>query len=469
MLRQRTRTLQAAVAVADAASTIAAFFVAYYAAGPLLERLPGMKVVLPVTRYLWVLGMSVPMWWVLFAAFRCYDFSPLARLGEGLGRMWRPLLVGTLAVGTATFFYKEPHFSRRVVAAFLFCNVLFILLGRTIALAAAAKSHKAAGGMRKVLFVGSGKAGGDFAETIRRSGWGLAVAGFIATEATPNASDSACLGTLDDLPQILDERSIDDVVISDPGGDLATVQHIINVCEEVGVCIHIPSRFFSASISRPHVETFRGIPMLTFSTAPYNPVALGVKRAADILFGLLLLLLFAVPMAIFAIIIKLTSPGRVIFKQRRCGLYGREFTMYKFRSMRADAEQRKAELTAANEMDGPAFKMRDDPRVTPFGRFLRRHSLDELPQLWNVLKGDMGLIGPRPPLPGELEQYERWQRRRLCMRPGLTCIWQVTDRNLATFEKWMEYDLHYIDNWSLWLDLKIALRTIPAMLRGTGM
>ena len=209
--------------------------------------------------------------------------------------------------------------------------------------------------------------------------------------------------------------------------------------------------------------------MLTFSTAPYNPVALGVKRAADILFGLLLLLLFAVPMAIFAIIIKLTSPGRVIFKQRRCGLYGREFTMYKFRSMRADAEQRKAELTAANEMDGPAFKMRDDPRVTPFGRFLRRHSLDELPQLWNVLKGDMGLIGPRPPLPGELEQYERWQRRRLCMRPGLTCIWQVTDRNLATFEKWMEYDLHYIDNWSLWLDLKIALRTIPAMLRGTGM
>ena len=142
--------------------------------------------------------------------------------------------------------------------------------------------------------------------------------------------------------------------------------------------------------------------------------------------------------------------------------------MCKFRSMVADAEQRRAELAAANEMGGPVFKMRHDPRVTPFGRFLRRYSLDELPQLWNVLKGDMSLIGPRPPLPAEVQKYERWQRRRLSMRPGLTCIWQVTDRNRATFEKWMEYDLDYIDHWSLWLDFKIALQTIPAVLKGTG-
>ena len=208
--------------------------------------------------------------------------------------------------------------------------------------------------------------------------------------------------------------------------------------------------------------------MLTFTTAPYNPIALGIKRAADLLGSIVLLILLAVPMLIFAVVVKLTSPGPVLFKQRRSGLYGREFTMYKFRSMVADAEQRRAELTAANEMGGPVFKMRHDPRVTPFGRFLRRYSLDELPQLWNVLKGDMSLIGPRPPLPAEVQKYERWQRRRLSMRPGLTCIWQVTDRNRATFEKWMEYDLDYIDHWSLWLDFKIALQTIPAVLKGTG-
>ena len=469
MLRQRTRTLQAAIALTDAVSTTAAFFVAYYAAGPLLQRLPGVRVVLPITRYLWVLAMSVPMWWVLFAAFRCYDLSPLERLRDSLRRLWPPLLVGILAVGAATFFYKEPHFSRRMVAAFALANVFFILLGRALALAVAARSHKATGGMRKVLFIGSGPAAEEFADTIRQSGWGLEVAGHLAVGDTKDEAGRNCLGTLNDLPRILDENSIDDAVISDPGGDLATVQHIISVCEEVGVCIHIPSRFFNATLSRPHLESFRGIPMLTFSTAPYNPIALAVKRTADVLFGLLLLVLFAVPMVVFAVIIKLTSPGPIVFKQRRGGLYGRRFTMHKFRSMRVDAEGLRDELAAANEMDGPAFKMRDDPRVTRFGRFLRRHSLDELPQLWNVLKGDMSLIGPRPPLTGELEKYERWQRRRLCMRPGLTCIWQVKDRNLAPFEKWMEYDLYYIDHWSLWLDLKIALLTIPAMLRGTGM
>jgi exopolysaccharide biosynthesis polyprenyl glycosylphosphotransferase len=261
---------------------------------------------------------------------------------------------------------------------------------------------------------------------------------------------------------------VDDVVLADRVGDLLEMQRVIHACEEVGVSIHFAPRFFDARLSRPHVETFGGIPMLTFTTTPYTPLALGVKRAADLLFGSALMIIFALPMLCIAIVIKASSSGRAIFSQMRCGLYGREFTLYKFRSMVANAEQQRADLEPVNEMDGPVFKMRSDPRVTPFGRFLRRYSLDELPQLWNVLKGDMSLIGPRPPLPDEVRRYERWQRRRLSMRPGLSCIWQVTDRNLATFEKWMEYDLRYIDNWSLWLDFRIALRTLPAMLRGTG-
>ena len=169
-----------------------------------------------------------------------------------------------------------------------------------------------------------------------------------------------------------------------------------------------------------------------------------------------------------ALAIKLDSPGPVLFRQLRCGLHGRPFTFLKFRSMRVDAEALKKQLAPFNEMDGPAFKMTNDPRVTPVGRFLRRTSLDELPQLWNILRGDMSFVGPRPAVLEEVRQYEPWQRRRLSMQPGLTCLWQVSGRNELTFDEWMRLDLEYIDNWSLWLDLKIALKTIPAVLLGRG-
>lgn len=182
--------------------------------------------------------------------------------------------------------------------------------------------------------------------------------------------------------------------------------------------------------------------------------------------SLALLLLSAPLMLLAAMLVRLTSPGPAFFKQKRVGINGREFTMYKFRTMRAEAEQLKNTLLELNEMDGPVFKIRRDPRVTPLGRVLRRTSLDELPQLFNVLLGHMSMVGPRPPLPDEVRQYKLWQRRRLSVRPGLTCLWQVSGRNQVKFEKWMELDLEYIDNWSWWLDLKIMARTVPALLRG---
>jgi exopolysaccharide biosynthesis polyprenyl glycosylphosphotransferase len=283
----------------------------------------------------------------------------------------------------------------------------------------------------------------------------------------PDADRSECLGTLDDLSRILDEEAVDDVVIV-AGSNLAAVQRTIGVCEEVGVTVHIPGSFFNAELSRPHLEAFFDIPMLTFTSRPYNPVSLGIKRFLDIAGAAVLLLIAAIPMLVIAVVIKATSRGPVIFRQRRAGLYGRSFAMYKFRSMIARAEAQKADLIARNEADGPAFKMGRDPRITPFGRFLRKYSLDELPQLWNVLKGDMSLVGPRPPLPKEIASYRRWQRRRLSMRPGLTCIWQVNDRRHDSFDRWMQDDLDYIDHWSLWLDLKIALKTLPAVFKGTG-
>jgi len=467
MLRQRTRTLQGAVALTDAVATTCAFFAAYYLAGPLLQRIADVKVVLPVGRYYWVLLVSVPMWWALFAVFGGYDFSPIERIRDSLLRLWRPLLVGVMALAALTFFRKDPNFSRRVVAAISLCNVFFILAGRALVLDTAARIHRKAGGLRRVVVVGGDAAADAIGKTIRRAGWGLELVGRIAHDAVPGGERHGTLGALEDLPRLLDEHSIDGVVIAE-ARELAAVRKIIADCEEVGVSIHIPHYLFKAELSRPHLEPFFNIPMLTFSTTPYSPIALGIKRGADIVFGLGLLIAAALPMFIIAILIKATSRGPIIFKQRRVGLYGRPFTMYKFRSMVADAEQRLSDVRELNEADGPAFKITSDPRVTPLGRWLRRYSLDELPQLWNVLKGDMSLVGPRPPLPSEVESYRRWQRRRLSMRPGLTCLWQVSPLRHASFDKWMEYDLKYIDSWSLWLDVKIILRTIPAVLRGTG-
>ncbi len=470
MLRQRTRTLQAAVALADAGATAAAFALAYYGGGRLLQDVAALKTILPVERYLWLPVLAAPMWWVLFGVFGGYDFSPIERTRDSLKRLALPLILGALAVGATVFFVKDDLLSRRVIGAFLAANVALILLARALMLKAAPRFYRATGALRRVVIVGGDAAALDFGAAVERAGWGLQLAGYVLpSDLAPAAPPERILGPLADLPILLDETAADDVVVASPGLDAGALQRVIRDCEEVGVCIHIPSPFFNAALSRPHIEVFSGIPMLTFSAAPYNPVALGCKRAADLLGSLILGIALSPVMLAIALAVRLTSRGPAVFCQVRCGLYGREFVMYKFRTMIADAETRRPLLNHANEMRGPVFKIKDDPRITPLGRFLRRYSLDELPQLWNVFRGDMSLIGPRPPLPAEVRQYERWQRRRLSMRPGLACIWQVTDRNRATFEQWMADDLRYIDHWSLWLDVKIALKTLPAIFKGTGM
>jgi exopolysaccharide biosynthesis polyprenyl glycosylphosphotransferase len=217
------------------------------------------------------------------------------------------------------------------------------------------------------------------------------------------------------------------------------------------------------------LHEFDGFPLLSFSTTPTNEALLFVRRILDvILAGFILVIFGPLVMLPAAILIKLTSSGPVLFKQTRCGLNGRQFVMYKFRSMVSNAEQLRVELEGLNEMDGPVFKSSRDPRITTVGKIIRRRSIDELPQIFNVLRGDMSLVGPRPPLPAEVARYERWQRRRLSMKPGMTCLWQISGRNEVSFDDWMKLDLTYIDNWSLLLDLKILLKTVPVVLLGRG-
>jgi exopolysaccharide biosynthesis polyprenyl glycosylphosphotransferase len=247
------------------------------------------------------------------------------------------------------------------------------------------------------------------------------------------------------------------------------MEDLFLLCEEMGVKTRLVLDFFPHVLARVELEELDGTPLLTFSTTPDDSAAMMAKRTADVLLSIVLGAVAIVPVTLAALLIRLTSKGPALFRQTRVGLNGRPFTLVKLRTMVENAEERLSEVAHLNTHEGPVFKAAHDPRLTTLGRLIRRFSLDEIPQLWNVLRGEMSLVGPRPPLPEEVARYERWQRRRLSMKPGVTGLWQVSGRNeIPRFEEWTNLDLAYIDNWSLALDAKILLRTIPAVLSGRG-
>ena len=272
-----------------------------------------------------------------------------------------------------------------------------------------------------------------------------------------------------ELESAIKDYAIDEVIFTDLSAPITEVEEAIVICAEQGIRTTIAADLFSLGLVKSGISYFGDIPLIHFQTPPGDRWQLNVKRLIDIFCSGAALLLLSPLLLLIALAVRLTSPGAVIFVQKRMGLNGRIFDMYKFRTMYEGAENEQIKLLQKNEMQGPAFKLKDDPRVTPLGRVLRRYSLDELPQLWNVFKGDMSLVGPRPPVPGEVSKYERKYRRRLSMRPGLTCIWQVEGRSaISDFDAWVKMDLEYIDNWSLLNDFKLIIRTIPAVLSGNG-
>jgi exopolysaccharide biosynthesis polyprenyl glycosylphosphotransferase len=284
--------------------------------------------------------------------------------------------------------------------------------------------------------------------------------------ATVNLNNSS----IDDLVSCLHEHSANGVLLSAKHTFFGQVEKAIQACELEGVEAWLLADFFNTQVSQTTMDDFNGRPMLVFRSTPEDSWQKLAKQAIDV-FGALAFLLFLSPVfLLIALGIKMTSPGPILFRQRRSGLNGRPFTMLKFRSMVTNAEQRKAELQALNEMDGPVFKLTNDPRITRIGRFLRRWSIDEWPQMINVLRGDMSLVGPRPLPVDEVLRFDDFaDRRRLSVKPGLTCLWQVKGRNdVKNFKDWVRLDLEYIDNWSIWLDVKILFQTIPVVVLGTG-
>lgn len=286
--------------------------------------------------------------------------------------------------------------------------------------------------------------------------------------------DISIIGTMSDLKDILRNKVIDEILFALPLNEIDHIHQYIFIAENMGINIRILPDFqiqrimYHPGTANIFIESFLGIPTMSLSSTPHKSLELTIKSVIDYSLAVLGTIVCLPLFILLGIAIKINSKGPILFTQTRSGLNGRDFTLYKFRTMVEDAEVLRSELDSANEMDGPVFKIKDDPRTTAVGRFLRKTSLDELPQLLNILKGEMSLVGPRPPLPSEVEKYHTWQRRRLSMKPGLTCIWQVSGRNNIPFEQWMNMDLEYIDNWSLLLDFKLLALTVKEVISSKG-
>ncbi len=378
--------------------------------------------------------------------------------------------LSAFAVGAVSFFTGAPV---PVQVPLLFGLLQTLVLGgMRVALHLGLRGLRRSGrNTRNVLIAGSGPRALYIEEVIRsHPAWGLQVIGFVDDEVPHGtaSADAARVFPIAVVPDLLSDQVIDEFIIACPRSKLEQMVAVVDQATAAGVPTTLLSDLFGDLLPVPVVRRFGSLPALTFAPVHHSPAALGMKRILDVVGAGALLLITAPLLGAAALGIRLTDPGPVFFHQVRCTLNGRLFTMPKLRTMRVDAEALHSELAARNEMDGPVFKIQHDPRITPIGRFLRKFSLDELPQLWSVLRGDMSLVGPRPAIPHEVAAYKTFERRRLSMRPGITCLWQVSGRNQIGFDDWVRLDLEYIDTWSLGSDFRILLRTVPAVLSGEG-
>jgi exopolysaccharide biosynthesis polyprenyl glycosylphosphotransferase len=398
--------------------------------------------------------------------------------------MWTIVTSSTMVMAfvvTFLFFFQNPHAdangnlfapNSRLMVPFIWGSVIVVLcVGRLVIAGIVGMLYRLGIGETRVLVVGSGRLGKMVMQSLAANpNLGYSVVGFLhdLTEQPSDFGRFKMLGTIDDMRMVILSMQVDEVIIALPGNMHRQAIRSVKLCERLGTSFKLIPDLYEVNLSRIDMDAIEGIPLLGIKQVSLNTPQRIVTRAIDISISLLVLILGSPLFLFLALAVRFSSPGSIIYKQERVGLNGKHFFMYKFRSMYKDADQRLAQLLCQNEAQGPIFKMRYDPRVTPIGRFIRRTSLDEIPQFVNVLKGEMSLVGPRPPLPREVAQYEEWQRGRLAIKPGLTGLWQVRGRSNISFDEGVLMDLYYIENWSLRLYIQVLMRTVPAVLFSRG-
>ncbi len=482
MLKERARIIASGILSLDLALVSVAFVVSHAVRDRLLPELGWSATGLHDLRlYLPLLAVALPIFAVCFWLFGLYQSHRTQSLVAEIFSIGKSAAVAGGLLTLAIFLFRlddrflgVDRFSRLWLGLFG-AGAFVLLVAEKLGIRLLARRLRARGyNYRTLLIVGAGKAAAGVLEALSEHRfWGYRVLGLLGEEGAGQPTEVAghpVLGTIAELPRVVEERPVDEVIFALGSFDSRRLQPLFESLAELGINARVvlSSPFAEEPGARLTLGELGGLPLLTYATAPVTELGLLSKRLIDLLVASVLLAAALPLMAVIALAIKLDSPGPVLFRQVRIGLNGRRFTMLKFRTMVEGAASAREALEHLNEAGGPMFKARRDPRVTGTGRKLRRFSLDELPQLWNVLRGDMSLVGPRPVLPAEVSGFARWQRRRMSMRPGLTCLWQIAGRSQIGFEDWVRLDLAYIDNWSPLLDLKILFKTIPAVLSGRG-
>ena len=429
-------------------------------------------VLLPLLQYLYFFLVCLPIWSALLLVTQQYSDVLRWPFRRQVGRVAQFLMLVGMCMAFLTYTLKL-EVSRPIFFAFLLLTGILLSLNRAALDGILRSRNISEHNQIHILVVGAEeKARGLITSLEALRHWGFNVVGFLSDRDGDESTSARVhrLGSPQQLRILVSEGLVvDEIIFADSGiADLKGFQEIIAVCQELGIRTRVAADFFPPNSGRVSLEYLDGIPFITLLTVPEHSFDVVLKRIVDFLVAAGCLILWSPLLLLIGMAVKLTSRGPVFYRQTRCGLFGRRFTLVKFRTMIDGAEDKLWEIRHLNEMSGPVFKMRNDPRVTPLGKYLRKFSLDEIPQFWNVIKGEMSVVGPRAPLSEEVEFYSFRQRRRLSVKPGITCLWQVSGRSEIDFQRWMDLDLQYIDNWSLWLDLSIMLKTIPAVFSGRG-
>jgi exopolysaccharide biosynthesis polyprenyl glycosylphosphotransferase len=471
MNKKQRQFIRTFLILSDILTSILSFYAAYairnYFFGDDLGSLQGINV------YSWILAIIIPLWPVLLALFNVYSktiHQGFKKAPHIILSLFPPVIIGSLLITSFLYFIGRQEISRLFLMTFAIVNLVMLSLEKIAIQYLWNKRAKDTSNCRKVIVVTCANRNYFTEYANKNPHFLIDIVGYVQAGNEPLNIGRKLLGPINNLIDILKNNTVDEVVFDLPGQQLDNFEDLIYECEKMGISIHVVLYTFDLQIAKPDISMLGNIPILTFKTIDFNPWQMLIKRFIDITAGLFGILCTAITFIFIAPAIKLESEGPVFFSQNRMGRNGRVFKVYKYRSMYKDAEERKKLLMKQNEINsGHMFKITNDPRITKVGRFIRKTSIDEFPQFWNIFKGDMSLVGTRPPTLDEVNKYETHHWRRLSIKPGLTGMWQVSGRSdVLDFDDVVKMDLEYIDRWSLWLDFKIMLKTFPAVFKMDG-